>query len=57
MAFIRIAAVISSVPSLNFKDDYSDKTGLSSGFHRSRLAWYTIDPLYRTFSLGLSVQF
>ena len=34
---------ISSVPSLNFKDDYSDKTGLSSGFHRSRLAWYTID--------------
>lgn len=37
---------ISSVPSLNFKDDYSDKTGLSSGFHRSRLAWYTIDPLF-----------
>lgn len=37
---------ISSVPSLNFKDDYSDKTGLSSGYHRSRLAWYTIDPLF-----------
>lgn len=37
---------ISSVPSLNFKDDYSDKTGLSSGFHRSHLAWYTIDPLF-----------
>lgn len=37
---------ISSVPSLNFKDDYSDKTGLCSGFHRSRLAWYTIDPLF-----------
>ena len=37
---------ISSVPSLNFKDDYNDKTGLSSGFHRSRLAWYTIDPLF-----------
>ena len=37
---------ISSVPSLNFKDDYSDKTDLSSGFHRSRLAWYTIDPLF-----------
>ena len=37
---------ISSVPSLNFKDDYSDKTGLSSGFHRSRLAWYTIDQLF-----------
>ena len=38
--------VISSVPSLNFKDDYNDKTGLTSGFHRSRLAWYTIDPLF-----------
>ena len=37
---------ISSVPSLNFKDDYSDKTGLSSGFPRSRLAWYPIDPLF-----------
>ena len=38
--------VISSVPSLNFKDDFNDKVGLSSGFHRSRLAWYTIDPLF-----------
>nr|WP_296088730.1 cell surface protein SprA [uncultured Prevotella sp.] len=38
--------VLSSVPSLNFKDDYNDKTGLSSGFHRSRMAWYTIDPLF-----------
>ena len=38
--------VISSVPSLNFKDDYNDKSGLTSGFHRSRLAWYTIDPLF-----------
>ena len=37
---------ISSVPSLNFKEDYNDKTGLSSGFHRSRLAWYCIDPLF-----------
>ncbi len=37
---------LSSVPSLNFKDDYNDKTGLTSGFHRSRLAWYTIDPLF-----------
>ena len=37
---------ISSVPSLNFPSDYSDKTGLASGFHRSRLAWYTIDPLF-----------
>ncbi len=38
--------ILSSVPSLNFKDDYNDKTGLTSGFHRSRLAWYTIDPLF-----------
>ena len=38
--------VLSSVPSLNFKNDYNDKTGLSSGFHRSRMAWYTIDPLF-----------
>ena len=38
--------VISSVPSLNFKSDYNDKTGLTSGFHRSRLAWYCIDPLF-----------
>ena len=37
---------ISSVPSLNFKEDYNDKTGLTSGFHRSRLAWYSIDPLF-----------
>ena len=37
---------ISSVPSLNFKEDYNDKTGLTSGFHRSRLAWYCIDPLF-----------
>ncbi len=38
--------VISSVPSLNFKNDYNDKVGLTSGFHRSRLAWYCIDPLF-----------
>ena len=37
---------ISSVPSLNFEEDYNDKTGLTSGFHRSRLAWYCIDPLF-----------
>ena len=37
---------ICSVPSLNFKEDYNDKTGLTSGFHRSRLAWYCIDPLF-----------
>ncbi len=38
--------ILSSVPSDAFKSDYSDKTGLTSGFHRSRLAWYTIDPLF-----------
>ena len=38
--------IISSVPSLNFKEDYNDKSGLTSGFHRSRLAWYCIDPLF-----------
>ena len=38
--------IISSVPSSNFRQDYNDKTGLTSGFRRSRLAWYTIDPLF-----------
>ena len=38
--------VLSSVPSSNFRQDYNDKTGLTSGFRRSRLAWYTIDPLF-----------
>ncbi|MBF1616220.1 MAG: cell surface protein SprA, partial [Prevotella sp.] len=35
--------IISSVPS-DFPE-YSDKTTLRSGFNRSLLAWYTIDPL------------
>ncbi len=38
--------ILSSVPSSEFSSDYADKTGLTSGFHRSRLAWYTIDPLF-----------
>ncbi len=43
--------VLSSVPSLF--PEHSDKTGLTSGFNRSLLAWYTIDPLftYRSSSL------
>lgn len=43
--------VLSSVPSL-FPES-GDKTGLSSGFNRSLLAWYTVDPLftYRSSSL------
>ncbi|MBR5653340.1 MAG: cell surface protein SprA [Prevotella sp.] len=43
--------IISSVPTMF--DEYKDKTGLTSGFNRSLLAWYTIDPLFtrRTSSL------
>ncbi|MDD5862319.1 MAG: cell surface protein SprA [Prevotella sp.] len=43
--------IISSVPSM-FAES-KDKTGLTSGFNRSRLAWYNIDPLFtrRTSSL------
>ena len=36
--------MLSSVPSY-FKES-SDKTGLTSGFNRARLAWYNIDPLF-----------
>ena len=36
--------MLSSVPS-TFKES-SDKSGLSSGYNRARLAWYTIDPLF-----------
>ncbi len=35
---------LSSVPS-TFKES-ADKSGLSSGYNRARLAWYTIDPLF-----------
>jgi len=43
--------VLSSVPSMF--PEHSDKTTLSSGYNRARLAWYTIDPLftYRSSSL------
>ncbi len=36
--------MMSSVPSV-FKES-SDKTSLTSGYNRARLAWYTIDPLF-----------
>lgn len=36
--------IISSVPSMF--PEHSDKTTLRSGFNRSLLAWYTIDPLF-----------
>ena len=43
--------VLSSVPTLFSEHD--DKSGLSSGFNRAQMAWYTIDPLftYRSSSL------
>ncbi len=43
--------VLSSVPTMF--PEHNDKTGLSSGFNRARLAWYNIDPLftYRSSSL------
>ena len=36
--------MLSSVPSM-FKES-QDKSGLTSGYNRARLAWYTIDPLF-----------
>ena len=36
--------MLSSVPS-TFRES-TDKSGLTSGFNRARLAWYTIDPLF-----------
>ena len=35
---------LSSVPSMF--PECKDKTGLTSGFNRSQMAWYTIDPLF-----------
>ncbi len=45
------AWVLSSVPSLF--PEHSDKTTLTSGYNRARLAWYNIDPIftYRSSSL------
>lgn len=44
--------VLSSVPSM-FPES-SDKDGLTSGFNRSLLAWYTIDPLFTYKSSSLT---
>ena len=44
--------VLSSVPSM-FSES-SDKTTLRSGYNRSRLAWYTIDPLFTRRSSSLT---
>ena len=44
--------IISSVPSL-FRES-SDKTGLTSGYNRSLLSWYTIDPLFTRRSSSLT---
>lgn len=44
--------VISSVPS--FFSEHSDKTTLKSGYNRSLLAWYTIDPLFTRRSSSLT---
>lgn len=43
--------VLSSVPSMF--PEHADKAGLSSGFNRSLLSWYTVDPIftYRSSSL------
>ena len=44
--------VISSVPSMF--PEQADMTTLRSGFNRSRLAWYTIDPLFTRRSSSLT---
>ena len=44
--------IISSVPSM-FPES-SDKTSLRSGFNRSRMAWYTVDPLFTRRSSSLT---
>jgi len=44
--------IISSVPSMF--SEHSDKTTLASGYNRSLLAWYTIDPLFTRRSSSLT---
>ena len=44
--------IISSVPTMF--SEYKDKTTLSSGYNRARLAWYTIDPLFTRRSSSLT---
>ncbi len=43
---------LSSVPSLF--PEHSDKISLSSGYNRSQMAWYTIDPLFTRRSSSLT---
>ena len=43
---------LSSVPSMF--SEYNDKSTLTSGYNRSRLAWYTIDPLFTRRSSSLT---
>ena len=45
--------LLSSVPSGMFAES-RDKTGLTSGFNRSQMAWYTIDPLFTRRSSSLT---
>ena len=44
--------VLSSVPTMF--SEYSDNTGLTSGYNRALLAWYTIDPLFTRRSSSLT---
>lgn len=44
--------IISSVPTMF--PEYKDKSGLTSGYNRSLLAWYTIDPLFTRRSSSLT---
>ena len=44
--------IISSVPTMF--SEYNDKDGLTSGFNRSLLSWYTIDPLFTRRSSSLT---
>lgn len=44
--------ILSSVPSM-FPES-RDRTGLTSGFNRSQMAWYTIDPLFTRRSSSLT---
>ena len=44
--------ILSSVPSMF--EESKDKTTLASGYNRSRLAWYTIDPLFTRRSSSLT---
>ena len=44
--------MLSSVPSMF--SEHNDKTGLTSGFNRSLMSWYTIDPLFTRRSSSLT---